>query len=65
MKGKYVSFSYPGALGTFAYGINMSEQIVGAYTFDYQAYHGFVSSPLTPADFERTDCCGVTVVQGF
>jgi probable HAF family extracellular repeat protein len=49
--GKYLSFSYPGAAGTFADGINASGQIVGQYTFDYQAYHGFVTNPITSADF--------------
>jgi probable HAF family extracellular repeat protein len=51
--GKYISFSYPGAAGTFAAGINASGQIVGEYTFDYNAYHGFVTSPITGADFQR------------
>ncbi|MBZ5600515.1 MAG: hypothetical protein LAN83_19605 [Acidobacteriia bacterium] len=44
--GKYVSFDYPGALGTFPMGINNSGQIVGTYTFDYVTYHGFVTSPV-------------------
>lgn len=50
-KGKYISFSYPGALQTYASGVNASGQAVGEYTFDQQTYHGFVTSPLTPADF--------------
>ncbi len=62
--GKYISFIYPGAKETFAYGINASGQIVGTYTLDYQTYHGFVSSPLTPADFERPGCCQTAVVKG-
>jgi probable HAF family extracellular repeat protein len=51
LNGQYTSFSYPGAKGTFAYGINASGQIVGEYTFDYQAYHGFLTSPIM-AHFE-------------
>jgi uncharacterized membrane protein len=50
--GKYISFRYPGATATAATGINASGQIVGQYTFDYQAFHGFVTSPITAADFE-------------
>jgi len=50
--GRYTSFSYPGAKGTFPYGINTSGQVVGSYTLDYQSYHGFVTSPLTAADFQ-------------
>lgn len=51
MDGKYLSLSYPGALSTFAYGVNASGQLVGAYTFDYVTFHGFVTSPITAADF--------------
>jgi probable HAF family extracellular repeat protein len=50
--GQYISFSYPGAEGTYADGINDSGQVVGWYTLDYVAYHGFVTSPVTPADFQ-------------
>ena len=50
-KGKFISFSYPGAEVTAAYGINAYDQIVGAYSLDYEIYHGFITSPLTPADF--------------
>jgi probable HAF family extracellular repeat protein len=50
--GKYLSFSYPGAGGTFADAINASGQVVGQYTFDYQSYHGFVTSPLTAVDIQ-------------
>ena len=50
--GKYISFSYPGAKGTLPNGISPSGQIVGAYTFDFQTYHGFVTSPITTADFQ-------------
>jgi probable HAF family extracellular repeat protein len=49
--GRYVSFIYPGAVETAALGINASGQVVGEYTFDYQSYHGFVTSPITAADF--------------
>jgi len=44
--GKFLSFSYPGAAGTFADGINTAGQVVGQYTFDYQAWHGFVTNPI-------------------
>ncbi|HVP55854.1 MAG TPA: hypothetical protein VMU45_12755 [Candidatus Eisenbacteria bacterium] len=52
MNGKYIKVSYPGAMYTFALGINDSGQIVGSYTLDQQTYHGFVTSPITAADFE-------------
>jgi len=52
MKGKYVSFGYPGAAGTLPSGINASGQIVGSYTFDFSTYHGFVTSPITAEDFQ-------------
>jgi probable HAF family extracellular repeat protein len=51
MNGKYVSLRFPGAMETFASGINNAGQIVGSYTFDQQTYHGFVTSPITAADF--------------
>jgi hypothetical protein len=50
-KGNYISFSYPGAILTYAFRINTSGEIVGDYTLDYNTYHGFVTSPLSPADF--------------
>jgi probable HAF family extracellular repeat protein len=53
MDGKYLSLSYPSALWTLAYGVNASGQVVGAYTFDSITYHGFVTSPITAADFQR------------
>lgn len=49
--GKFLSFSFPGAIFTGAEGISSSGQIVGAYTFDYNSWHGFVTSPITDADF--------------
>jgi probable HAF family extracellular repeat protein len=55
--GRYISFDYPGAGATFATGINSSGQIVGEYTSDFSVYHGFVTSPITAADFERPGCC--------
>lgn len=51
--GRYLSFSYPGAAGTTAGGINASGQIVGQYTFDYSTWHGYVTNPITDADFSR------------
>ncbi len=50
--GQFASFAFPGAKGTFAEGINSSGQIVGAYTSDFIHYHGFVTSPITSADFQ-------------
>jgi uncharacterized membrane protein len=50
--GKYLSFTYPGASATYATGINASGQIIGQYTFDFQSYHGFITSPITSADFQ-------------
>jgi uncharacterized membrane protein len=50
-KGKYLSFSYPGA-ATFAAGINSAGQIVGTYTFDFVTFHGFVTNPITTKEFE-------------
>jgi hypothetical protein len=50
--GKHISIQYPGAKATAALGINRSGQIVGEYTFDYQTFHGFVTNPVTAADFE-------------
>jgi uncharacterized membrane protein len=61
--GKYISFRYPHARATYADGINSAGQIVGAYTFDYQTSHGFVTSPITDADFERPGCCQVVAVE--
>lgn len=51
INGKYLTFSYPGALYTFALGINSNGQIVGSYSIDLQTYHGFVSSPIAADDF--------------
>lgn len=50
-KGKFVSFGYPGAVVTGAYGVSSTGQIVGAYTLENQTYHGFVTTPITSADF--------------
>jgi len=52
-QGKFLSFGYPGAVETFPYGINNLGQVVGTYTLDYQTYHGFVTSPITGADFSN------------
>jgi uncharacterized membrane protein len=48
--GKFISFGYPGAAFTGAAAINASGQIVGQYTFDYQTWHGFVTSPISARD---------------
>ena len=50
--GKFLSFSYPNAVETFVYGVNKVEQIVGTYSTDYQTFHGFVTNPITSADFQ-------------
>lgn len=50
--GKFISFGFPGAAGTAADSVNSSGQIVGQYTFDYSAYHGFITNPITDADFQ-------------
>lgn len=50
--GKHFSFDYPGAVWTFATGINKSGQVVGTYSFDRVAFHGFVTDPITTADFK-------------
>jgi hypothetical protein len=49
--GRYISFSYPGAV-TFAAGVNASGQIVGEYTYDSKTYFGFITSPVTLDDFQ-------------
>lgn len=51
-QGKFISLAFPGAAGTFAAGINNLGQIVGQYTFDYNVWHGFVTNPITDADFQ-------------
>jgi uncharacterized membrane protein len=51
--GKYLSFDYPGAAETFGASINNAGQIVGTFDVEQQTYHGFVSSPITAADFEQ------------
>ena len=62
--GKYLSFSYPGATVTSANSINLSGQIVGTYELGDGTWHGFVTSPITAADFEEAGCCQVAVVEG-
>jgi hypothetical protein len=52
-QGKYLSFDFPGASETFGLGINNGGMIVGSYTIDGSNYHGFVTSPITGADFEE------------
>ena len=52
-KGKYLSFDFPNAFQTFADGINNAGQVVGTYTAtEYGYFHGFVTSPVTVADFQ-------------
>jgi hypothetical protein len=64
--GKYMEFDYPGANVTIPAGVNAPGQIVGEYQLTESGpYQGFVTSPITPADFERPGCCLVAVgVQG-
>jgi probable HAF family extracellular repeat protein len=50
--GKYLSFNFPGALATYFWGINNAGQVVGQYTVDNLRWHGFVTSPITEADFQ-------------
>jgi probable HAF family extracellular repeat protein len=54
-----MSFDFPGAVNTYALGINNAGQIVGAYDYNTldHAQHGFVTSPIAPADFEKPGCC--------
>ena len=47
--GQYTAFRYPGAQ-TFAAGINISGQVVGQYTFDFQTWHGYVTAPISQPD---------------
>jgi probable HAF family extracellular repeat protein len=51
LNGTFLSFQYPGATGTWAYGINNSGQVVGQYALSDGTFHGFVTSPITAADF--------------
>jgi len=50
--GRYVSLAFPGAIDTYAGGINNAGQIVGAYVLPDSSTHGFVTSPITDADFQ-------------
>lgn len=52
LNGKYISFAVPGATSTFASAINNSGQIVGEYVAADFTEHGFVSSPISAADFQ-------------
>jgi probable HAF family extracellular repeat protein len=55
-KGKYISLSYPGADSTTAIGINNSGQVVGSYSPTLGSEnHGFVTSPITDANFEAAE----------
>ena len=56
-RGKYITLDFPGARDTFALGINDTGQIVGSYTVNGTTYHGFVTSPISAADFDRPGCC--------
>ena len=51
----YTPINYPGATGTYAYGINNSGQIVGAYSDASGNAHGFlkVGTAYTPIDYPR------------
>jgi hypothetical protein len=50
--GRYVSLAFPGAIDTYAGGINNAGQIVGEYVLPDFTQHGFVTSPITDADFQ-------------
>ena len=45
-EGSFTCFSVPGALFTYAYGINNAGQIVGEYGFSVDAVHGFIATPI-------------------
>jgi probable HAF family extracellular repeat protein len=45
-EGSFTCFSVPGALFTYAYGINNAGQIVGDYGFSVSAAHGFIATPI-------------------
>lgn len=49
--GKYVSLAFPGAIETLAGAINDAGQIVGGYVLPDFSEHGFVTSPISDADF--------------
>ncbi len=59
--GKYLTIDYPGAVNTFILGVDNAGELVGAYDYNSadHATHGFYTSPLTLADFERPGCCRV------
>lgn len=52
---KYTSIDYPGAIGTYPYGINDSGQIVGCYSDGSGNVHGFLLAGGTYTSF---DCPG-------
>jgi probable HAF family extracellular repeat protein len=49
--GKFIKIDFPGAEQSYALGISKAGQIVGAYQLADHVYHGFVTSPITGADF--------------
>lgn len=51
LKGKYLSFDYPGSVTTFALGINSLGQIVGCYSLSDGITHGYVTSPISSSQF--------------
>lgn len=57
--GKFLRFAVPGAIDTYTSAINNLGQIVGEYITPDSAEHGFVTSPITPADFQPANCCVV------
>jgi probable HAF family extracellular repeat protein len=50
--GRYVSLAFPGATDTYATAINNAGQIAGEYVLPDSSTHGFVTSPITDADFQ-------------
>ena len=44
-KGNFITIDPPGSIGTIAFGINPSGQIVGAFIDSSDVLHGFVASP--------------------
>lgn len=57
--GKFLTLTFPGAKETCPLGVNSIGEVVGSYTYEDGMQHGFVTSPITAADFVRPGCCTV------
>lgn len=51
LNGKYLRINFPGATQTVAWGVNNLGQIVGSYAAQKNGWQGFVTTPLTTAEF--------------